>query len=45
MTVQLACIVKEKNDMVRRQTELEYLRRSHRLEVSFVLCFNINLPD
>ncbi|CAL8144119.1 unnamed protein product [Orchesella dallaii] len=32
MIIQLWGIVNEKNDILRRQTELEYLRRSHRLE-------------
>jgi len=35
MMVQLWSIVNEKNDILRRQTELDYLRRGHRLEVIF----------
>jgi len=32
MMIQLWNIVNEKNDILKRQTELEYLRRGHRLE-------------
>ncbi|XP_035704896.1 F-actin-monooxygenase MICAL3 isoform X2 [Folsomia candida] len=32
MMIQLWSIINEKNDILRRQTELEYLRRGHRLE-------------
>lgn len=35
MMIQLFNIVGEKNETIRRQTELEYLLRSHRLEVRF----------
>lgn len=38
LMVQLWNIVNEKNDILRRQTELEYLRRGHSLEV-----FNLNM--
>lgn len=36
MVVQLWNVVNEKNDIVRRQTELDYLRRGHRLEVKII---------
>jgi len=48
MIIQLWSIVNEKNDILRRQTELEYLRRGHRLEVKTLrqltpMCQNKNL--
>jgi hypothetical protein len=39
MMVQLWSIINEKNDILRRQTELEYLRRGHRLEVLLFLIY------
>jgi len=42
--IQLFNIVGEKNETIRRQTELEYLTRGHRLEAS-LLCLPVGLSQ